>query len=266
MFPKKPLAALMLLTGAAGGPYLLFETDAGKQAKSIAETVFNVSTSRRENNAANQQSTWQVAADGTVIPNPAAVGVGNISELSSQPMANPQLSFAPGQLASHHALPTAHQLRDVLRFEISPQSVTSMFNRVSMVLADVNLDGMRVPLVTGTQSTDLAGTLTYYFDRYQRLQRLSLHGLTGDPNRLVSELQQLYDLRQEPALGGGLFLITWNGQPTSVMHIAPAAVINSSDQYARYTIFLELNLPSMPYGLSNEAANLVESGKATRRW
>ncbi len=259
MIPKKPLTALMLLAGAAGGPYVLFETEAGKQAKSVAETVLNVSATNSNSESAIQNSAWQVATDGSVVPSS-----GNVAAASG--LANPQTgATGPGQLAGFSA-PVSHQLRDTLRFEISPQWITSQFNRVSMVLADVNLDGMRVPLVTGTQPTDLAGTLTYYFDRYQRLQRLSLHAGTGDPSRIVAELQQLYELKQEPALGGGLYLITWNGQPTSVMHVAPAPVISGGENYSRYTIFLELNLPSMPYGLSLEAANLVEAGKATRRW
>ena len=34
------------------------------------------------------------------------------------------------------------------------------------------LAGLRVPLVTGTQIDDLAGSLTYYFDRTDQVQRI----------------------------------------------------------------------------------------------
>ncbi len=81
--------------------------------------------------------------------------------------------------------PVIHDLREVLRFDITPHWVPQKFSRVSTVLADLHFDGLRVPLVSGTEVGDLAGTLTYYFDRYQRLQRVKIHGLTGDPARVV---------------------------------------------------------------------------------
>ncbi|MFO1065155.1 MAG: DUF6690 family protein [Pirellulales bacterium] len=157
-------------------------------------------------------------------------------------------------------------LREVLRFDITPQWVPQRFSRVSTVLADLNMDGLRVPLVTGTGIGDLAGTLTYYFDRYQRLQRVNIHGLTGDPAILTAQLQQYYHLQQEPSLGGGLYLIKWNGKPTSVLHIAPAPVIYSSAEHSRYTVFLELNQPDIPFGLSPEAVQLIHEGRVINRW
>ena len=36
---KKPIAAAMLVAGAAGGPYVLYETDAGQAARSTANQV-----------------------------------------------------------------------------------------------------------------------------------------------------------------------------------------------------------------------------------
>lgn len=262
MLTKKPLGALLLLASAAGGPYVLYETDAGQQAKVTAEKLlgFAASATSRDDSSASQGSWWQSAS------NPASAdvagepdwAVGGWGETSAP-------GFGPGQLASFQTA-SSRSLRDVLRFDITPPMVTQQYSRVSTILADMNLDGMRVPLVTGTQVHDLAGTLSYYFDRFQRLQRISIHGVTGEPNRLIFDLRQLYQLEQHPSLGGGLYLIKWNGQPTSLLHIAPAAVIQANESYARYTVFLELNLPSMPYGLSSEAARFVEAGKATQRW
>ena len=62
-------------------------------------------------------------------------------------------------------------LREVMRFDISPSWVIERFTRVSTVLADVRLKALRVPIVTGTRVDDLAGTLTYYFDGSGKVQR-----------------------------------------------------------------------------------------------
>ncbi len=238
-FVRSPLTGLLLLASAAGGPYVLYETTAGQQARQMFQS-----------DAAPVTPTTHAA-------DPYWGMTGN------DPSLNP-LNPGTGQ----HALeqPPILSLREVLRFDIAPPWVIGRFPRVSTVLADMQLDGLRVPLVTGTSPADLAGTLTYYFDPYKRLQRVTIHGVTGDPDRFVAELQQLYQMAQEPSLGGGLYLLTWNGRPASVLHIAPAPVIYADSAYSRFNVFLELNQAGLAYGLSDEAQQLINAGKQTRRW
>ena len=248
LLTKKPaLGAALLLASATGGPYVLYETDAGQSARQTANTFFG------DAGTAPAASSFQA--------------VGSTQDLWNFNLGTPSVEQLQGE-PSQPALTGTDitDFREVLRFDITPQWVPQRFARVSTVLADMSLDGLRVPIVTGTSVGDVAGTLTYYFDRYQQLQRLNIHGLTGDPARVVQTLQQYYQLRQEPALGGGLFLIKWNGKPTSVLHIAPAPIIYSTAEHSRYTVFLELNQPNIPYGLSAEAQQLIDSGHLTNRW
>lgn len=244
---KKPLTGILLLAGAAGGPYVLFETEAGNQARKGAEYFLAESGSPPTGTLTSSQATDE----------PLWITPGH------DPTANPLNASTP-----HTSLAQApvQSLQEVLRFDVTPAWVTARFPRISTVLADMQLDGLRVPLVTGTTPNDVAGTLTYYFDRYKRLQRISLHGVVGDPTRLIAELQQAYQLQQEPSLGGGLYLMKWNGQPTSVMQIAPAPVIRADAPYSRFSAFIELNQPGLEYGLSQEARLLIDSGRATNRW
>ncbi len=251
---KKPALGAVLLAGAAGGPYVLYETDAGQTARQTASSLFGGS-------ATTSHASWfggepGVGAAGNTTQDlwNFNLGTPNVDQLQGQ---GPQQDLTG---------PVVTDLREVLRFDITPAWVPQRFTRVSTVLADMNLDGLRVPLVSGTQIGDMAGTLTYYFDRYQRLQRLKIHALTGDPVRVVQTLQQFYQLQQEPALGGGLYLIKWNGQPTSVLHVAPAPIIYSTAEHSRYSVFLELNQPNIPYGLSEEARQLIATGHAINRW
>ncbi len=257
---KKPIAAAMLVAGAAGGPYILYETDAGQAARSTANQVLG-------NGNGNE-----------VVADDHSLEFGKlISTVSKQPGSadtswwNPFGSAAPdasgaAAVAPEYKVTQINSLGEVLRFDIPPAWVMQSFPRVNTGLAELQLDGMRVPLITGTRPDDLVGTLTYYFDHFQRVQRITVHGVTGDPTRLSTELQQNYRLKQQPALGGGLYTTTWNGKPTSLLHVAPAALITADQPTARFEMFLELNQPGLQYGLSLQAQTLLQAGQQMRRW
>jgi hypothetical protein len=244
---RNPLAGLLLIAGAAGGPYVLFETDAGK----ATQQVFSSSTQQVAPIDGNLSTRLNLAQD----PYYGLTG--------TDPSNN---TLNPTTNAHSLEQPPVLSLQEVLRFDVSPTWVMNRFPRVSTVLADMQLDGLRAPLVTGTSPTDLAGTLTYYFDKYKRLQRVTLHGVTGEPSRFIAELQQAYQMQQEPSLGGGLYVLKWNGQAASVLHVSPAPVIYGDAPYSRFNLFLELNQPGLEYGLSQSAQDLIQTGKQTRRW
>ncbi len=225
---KRPATAAIVLAGAAGGPYMLYETDVGDVAR---------------------QSAGYFVGSSEVVSPDIATPVAN-----SNPLNKPSNDLLLSQ-------PPIFALQEVVRFDINPAWVTSRFPQVSTVVGDLQLDGLRVPLVTGTTPTDLAGTLTYYFDRYQRLQRISLHCVTGDPTRFAVELQRSYQLQRQAALGGALYLRSWKGSPACVMHTAPVTMIRADAPYSRFNLFLEVNRPDQNYGLSSEARDLLASAQ-----
>lgn len=237
----RPVAGLMLLSAAVGGPYLVFEAGTPRPEQEVA---------------AKSDTAGGTSANGRFVSTTAP---SNWNELASGEFP---------ETGNSDSLPQyrIQALQEVLRFDISPQWLPQRFSRVSTVLGDLRLDGLRVPLVTGTRTNDLAGTLTYYFDPYQRVQRITVHAVTGDPSRFVAELQHAYQLQQQPALGGQLYLKKWNGRPTSVVHTTSAPVLKAEDQYSRYTLFVELNQGGLEYGLSQEAQKLLAEGQQTRRW
>ena len=157
-------------------------------------------------------------------------------------------------------------LREVLRFDIVPGWLPQRFARVTTITSNVQMDGLRVPLITGTQSTDIAGSLTYYFDANQSLKRINLQGLSGDPTNLANLMVQYYQLKPEQSLGGQLFTARWNNRVTSVMQIAPAPIIYAGADHSKYIIFLELNQPSSQYALSDDASEILRTSQATQRW
>lgn len=242
---NKPMTAALLLAGAAGGPYMLYETDAGQAARNSATQAIGLTSGTSaapSTTAASTNSSWWGSSS------------------SAGPGAN-ALQSAPVLTVTQ-----MNSLAEVLRFDIPPAWVMQNFPTVNTGVGDLNLDGLRVPLITGTRPDDLVGTLTYYFDRFQRVQRISLHAVTGDPTRIGNEIQRNYRLQQQPALGGGLYTTMWNGTPTSILHITPATVITAEQQSSRFTVFLEINQPGLQYGLSPQAQALIQSGKQMNRF
>jgi len=157
-------------------------------------------------------------------------------------------------------------IRQALRFDLKPTLILERFSRVSTVLADLQLEGLRVPIVTGTRADDLAGTLTYYFDHSGSIQRINLHGFTGDTQRIVATLADHYGLKAEQALDAGVFTRRWNGIPVHLLRITHAPVVFSDAVHQKYTVFLELNQPNLKYGISEEARRIVQTDRWTGRW
>ncbi len=246
-FLRSPITGVALLAAAAGGPYLWYETEIGKQSQtaiSSASQGLGI-TAPKDPNSLNFAS-----AQGYGLPTAG-------STVGSDPF-NPQNR-------SLDQVPVM-SLAEVLRFDITPDWVMGRFPRVSTLLSETQLDGMRAPLITGSTPTDMAGTVTYYFDRYKQLKRVTVHATVGDPTRFVAELQRAYQLSQEPSLGGNLYMVKWNGMPTSLLYITPATVVYNDSPYGRFNLFLELNQAGLDYGLSMESQRLVEAGRAAQRW
>ncbi len=235
-----------LLTAAVGVPYTATETEFGR---STVEMI----TGSNEAGSASASAPW-TQRDGEELGTNALRDVEGIWEqtidryrygqpqplqtvnrlASSSNRDTNQSALIPG-ISNDVVQPNAnaaslvgqpvHDLREVLRFDISPDWVTQRFSRVSTVLAELNLDGLRVPLVTGTGAGDLAGSISYYFDRQSRLQRVMLHGFTGDVTSVVNTMTQYYGLQLEPSLDAGVYTRRWNGRPVHFLRITRAPIV-----------------------------------------
>jgi hypothetical protein len=251
---QKPLGAITVLGTAIGGPYALFETEAGTAARQAIQGMLDASPSGQ-------------------TPTPATGG--SVSEAGAPLPHSMLLSQNPSAQATVVAASTVQQpppvwtpppivdLREVIRFDMTPTALPQRFAQVTTVTGNPQYDAYRVPLVTGTGPTDLAGTLTYAFDANKAVQRIQFMGTTGDPSMVAGMMVHFYGLRPEASLGGQLFTTRWNNRVTSVLHIRPASVITAGSTNGNYHVFLELNQPSTYYGLSEEAYR--EAGIAPAR-
>lgn len=143
--------------------------------------------------------------------------------------------------------PAVSDFTEVLRFDLTPAWIVDRWPRVSTGLAQLGLQGYRVPLVTGTAQHDLAGALTYYFNYEQQVQRITFRGTTGDHRRLVQLLTAYYGFVRRPTNSPGVFLFEVprdDAQAQSFLWIEPAGVLKYTEPHQRFDLTLTLERPS----------------------
>ena len=150
------------------------------------------------------------------------------------------------------------QFEDVINMNITPTWITQRWARVSTNIQSGQWQGYRVPIVTGEQTDDLAGALTYYFNNQQQLQRIAFRGTTGKPQRIIAMLQQKFHLTKRPTALIGLYIKSQNRRPVSVLMItqSPRAA-TSNTTYSQYTIQFELNRPAIGTQLSEHYKQIL---------
>jgi len=202
----------------------------------------------------------------TLSPNPPYAGPG-AAGLGSTGWGAPGVGV-PATSISRQRLtgPEVASIADVIRMDVNRGWVMNNWARVSTNLMDRNLEGLRVPIVSGTSVHDVAGSLTYFFDRQQVLQRVTFEGHSGDPSQLVALATRYYGLRQEPSLGPGMFMARKKDQITSALRISQGAVATTDRPLERYQVMLELNSSDSKYGLSEGYLNVLKLDQQTQRW
>jgi hypothetical protein len=142
--------------------------------------------------------------------------------------------------------PPVHDLASVLRFNITPAWIMGRWPQVSTGLANMRLQGYRVPLVTGAREDDLAGSLTYYFSSQQQVQQITFLGTTGNVNKLVRLLTGRYGFVRRLTNDPSLFIYertSPRGGPKSVARISMAGLITRDDPRRRFRVELILHRP-----------------------
>jgi hypothetical protein len=142
--------------------------------------------------------------------------------------------------------PPVEQLTDVFRFDVSPTWVLQRWPRVSTDPSPLELRGYRVTLVTGTQMTDLAGVLTYYFNPAQQVHRITFAGKTGDPRKLVEMITKYYHFVRRPVNDPGRLIyesLQSSGQSAGQIQIAAAPVVYADHPFERYCVELRMERP-----------------------
>jgi hypothetical protein len=166
-------------------------------------------------------------------------------EIAADAMLPPQLLPAEPYAAPLEGAP-AQNLAEILRFDVTPDWIMRRWPRVSTGLADLQLHGYRVPLVTGTSEVDLAGSLTYYFNPQQRVQRITFAGSTGNVAQLAQLLTSRFRMARRITNDPSLMIyeaVTRDGKPAGVARIRTAPVVRAGDTFHRYDVQVVIERP-----------------------
>jgi hypothetical protein len=215
----KPSRFLLMVLGAGGLPYALSSTTRLEDNPPAA-------TAEAEGSAGATEPT---TAQGVV----------------AQPPGSRAKTLGPPRLDTSLEGSGVNQLEQVFRFDVTTAWVMGHWSRVSTSLAELNLQGYRVPLVTGTKDSDLAGSLSYYFNPQQRVQRITFQGTTGDARPLVGLLVARHGFIRVVDKDPRLFLYQVKEGRTVIgdLRITPSAIVRMDDPHARFDVVLTMTRP-----------------------
>ena len=177
------------------------------------------------------------------------------SAANPEQFADPSLSDSPNLAISASATSSTNtaadalpmpSLAEVLRFDVSVEWIMRRWPRVSTGLPYLQLQGYRVPLVTGGRVADLAGSLTYYFNAQQQVERITFRGATGNPRVLVGLLTGRHRFTRRLTNDPGVVLyeaIDADQQPVGTVKIRSAQVIRADRPLGRFEVDLVMDRP-----------------------
>jgi hypothetical protein len=219
---------------------------------------------QQEWNAPPSASVMAPGVPGVPGPRPPALDPAAMQRhaaLSSSP-AGPGAVLYP-TAAPLEGLP-GYPLAEVLRLDVTKEWVYQRWPRKSTSLAELDLYGVRVPLVTGTQLHDLAGSLTYYFTPDGRVQLISFRGRTGDTTQLVAIATQRFGLTRQPTVAAGeqLFQLRESEKVLSSLRTRPAPVLWSSTPHESFAVEMDLQNPASARPLAQPGAEIAAAANA----
>jgi hypothetical protein len=270
---SKNLLLPVLLAGAIGLPYLIFQNSERNsnpaplnqtgQNSGFSMPVYQASTSFPP--GSNVPAT-QTAFGSANFSNPAfqtgSLQAGQVpAELANYPstVVLPGTANSPDFNSAPMEFLPINNLQEIIRFDATADWIKSRWPRVSMTPVDGELRGMRVALVTGTNASDLHGSLTYHFDRNQRVQRIAFQGWTGETTRLLNLLTQQYQFKRKPTHLAGLYVsANWSAQKGALLMQHPE-VIRRENPTQQLGIVLEINNPDSNFALSPQVSGMVRA-------
>jgi hypothetical protein len=155
---------------------------------------------------------------------------------------------SPGALVYANPAPVEgarfHSVGQVFRFDLTKEWVYRNWARKFTGPTDVGLFSVRVPLVTGTHVSSLAGSLTYYFNAYGQIEHISFRGRTGDTTELVSLLVRTYEFqRVDGPINEQIYQVKRGGRVQSEFRSRPEPVLWSTSPHGSFAVELELARP-----------------------
>jgi len=229
-------SVVFFLLGAALLPYVVSQPAVRQAVTAPLQSLSKAPPEKKDEAAAAAQA---------FAPNHAGNVQRSPGDLAGSARNVPMLQTAstePRKAADATFIPLEH----ALQWNLSPAWVMSTFPRVTTELPDLELQGYRMAYVSGTTPTDVAGSLSYYFDGSLRLQKIRFTGSTGDARRLVQHLISRHQFQRRMADDAGVYLyqVEQDGQALSELRVRAASVVKADNSLGRFATTLEMRRPA----------------------
>ena len=134
-------------------------------------------------------------------------------------------------------------LEQALNFQMTIPRILGNWPQVSTGIKEDSLFGYRVPFVSGTEESDVTGSLTYFFGTDQMLYRIDFTGDTGDARRLVAHVARSFQMQRQRSAEQGVFLYRTSEEVSTVgeLRIRPRTIIHTTRPHQRFEISLHLS-------------------------
>ena len=259
----KALFALVLVVIGAVLPYLLSDD---KWLAKLESVVPNKPSGSAVDDASDNELNVKTTTSGKVVSLSTPFVSTNPSKQDGESGRIASASLTPKNTALEKlSLPSNGSnipLTHLLSFNVTPEWVSSNWNRISTRVGELDLRGWRVPYYRYESSDDFAGSVTYYFDRERRVQRIVLHGYTSNPTPFLELAKTHYQMRRVPDPVDDLFVAVVAGQPIGGLHCTTPPLLNSKAENRQCELTLELNRQQTEYGMSYEFGQVYERARS----
>lgn len=160
--------------------------------------------------------------------------------LTGQPAGDTPFASASQEMFEAENQPAENAFAAIFRFDLTPEAIMERWGQVSPALGDANYEGCRVPLVTGTAATDIAGSLSYYFDRQTQLRRIAFVGTSGDASRFVEFITGQFGFQRQRTQNPRQIVYTGASRFRGTLHILPAKAQRGDQLSTNYHVKLVL--------------------------
>lgn len=250
LFPKPSLTTVAGIGALCFGPYMVQETQTGRDLWNWATKQAWQSISSNTPPLRDRDTPTDPPPGQFVSTSPFSTPTTPDSRQRGEP-SDPAAESYPSTPG-----PATIDLRAWLRWDLPRGYLIWQHPNAAIVPTERNLLGYRIPFTTGLQPHDLTGTLTYYFDSKDQLQRMELSAASGNPWPMTQWLLPQFRLQPIPSTHPNvrLAILKSRDKPQSLLAVASG---NASSASTPHELFLELNR-STDLGLGFHSSQLLQ--------
>lgn len=165
---------------------------------------------------------------------------------------------APDMNAMPLAFVPVTNFAEVIRLDANSAWVKSRWDRISVFSTGDGLTAFRCDLVTGVNQGDLHGCLSYFFDRQDKVARISFRGWCGDPTPIRNFATTMWQLEPKNGQSSSVFLARSWRITRGALILQNAPIIRRDQPQEQVAVFFEVAAPDFREGIGREMCDAID--------